>query len=296
MVSPLSLYCKSYRTDLKRVVRLADSIKRFNVEKIPFYLSVPRADISLFKTHLQGHSIDIIEDELIHAYTPYAGTNIFEIFTGNVSQQLIKSEFWRLNLSKTYLCLDSDAIFIRPFGAADFIWRDDIPYTVMDECHEYLEACLQSGNRQVLSAYANESRKMRSLFERREKNYSFGPFPLVWHHAVWESLDYEYFRPRDMTLIDAIRMAPLESRWYGEALLKYQAIPLMPCQPFFKVYHYAWQFDKEQRSGISTDDLAMLYSGIIFQSAWEREMDWPHEGGNLPSRWARRIRRHMGKI
>lgn len=85
-----------------------------------------------------------------------------------------------------------------------------------------------------------------------------------------------------MSLLDAILLAPLESRWYGEALLRYQAIPLMPCQPLFKVYHYAWQLDQ-------------LYSGVIYQSAWEREMDWPREGGNWSSRLARRLRRRLGR-
>lgn len=47
-----------------------------------------------------------------------------------------------------------------------------------------------------------------------------------------------------MSLLDAILLAPLELRWYGEARLRYQAIPLMPCQPLFKVYHCAWQLDK----------------------------------------------------
>jgi hypothetical protein len=98
-----------------------------------------------------------------------------------------------------------------------------------------------------------------------------------------------------MSLLDAIVLAPLESRWYGEALLRYQAIALMPCQPLFKVYHYAWQFQQDRRANIGVGQLAKLYSGVIYQSAWEREMDWPREGGNWPSRLARRLRRRLGR-
>ena len=95
--------------------------------------------------------------------------------------------------------------------------------------------------------------------------------------------------------MDAILLAPLESRWYGEALLRYQAIPLMPCQPLFKVYHYAWQLAQDRRANIGPDQLAQLYSGVIYQSAWEREMDWPREGGSWSSQLARRLRRRLGR-
>jgi hypothetical protein len=39
-----------------------------------------------------------------------------------------------------------------------------------------------------------------------------------------------------------------------------------------------------------------LYCGVIYQSAWEREMDWPSEGGSLVSRVGRQLRRKLGRI
>ena len=35
----IALYCKSYSTDLRRVVRLARSVREHNAEKLPFYVS-----------------------------------------------------------------------------------------------------------------------------------------------------------------------------------------------------------------------------------------------------------------
>jgi hypothetical protein len=99
-----------------------------------------------------------------------------------------------------------------------------------------------------------------------------------------------------MNLADAILQAPIESRWYGEALLAYGAIPLLPCQALFKVYHYAWQYDRDRRDGVTSLDLAQFYCGEIKQSNWEREMDWPREGGNNFSRLGRRLRRYLGRI
>jgi hypothetical protein len=85
-------------------------------------------------------------------------------------------------------------------------------------------------------------------------------------------------------------------RWYGEALLKYKAIDLLPSQPFFKMYHYAWQHRKDHRDGINIKQLASMYCGVVYQSAWEREMDWPSEGGNWLSHTARRLRRGLGRM
>jgi len=79
-------------------------------------------------------------------------------------------------------------------------------------------------------------------------------------------------------------------------LLAYRAVPLLPCQALFKVYHYAWQFDQDRRTGVRTEQLADLYCGVIYQSAWEREMDWPAEGGSTMSRLGRRLRRRLGRI
>jgi hypothetical protein len=167
---------------------------------------------------------------------------------------------------------------------------------MMDEGRSLLEDALLNKKPKVLLDFQNEAQLVQSLFGRVGRMYSFGPFPVVWHRAVWESLDTEYLQPRGMSLVDAILQAPIESRWYGEALLRYHAVPLMPCQSFFKVYHYAWQLDRDLRSHIGLSQLDQLHSGVIYQSAWEREMDWPSEGGNWPSRVARHLRRRLGRI
>jgi len=291
----LVLYCKSYRTDLWRVVRLARSVQDFNRETIPFHVSVPSDDLALFTEHLHGLSVVLHTDEEIVQAANLPLEQVVQM-SGSSSQQVVKSSFWRLDLSTSYVCLDSDAFFIRPFGLADFLAPDGTPYTVLDEGHDLLEDAIRHGRPRIVDAFEREAQQVQCLFGRQGKPYSFGPFPLVWHRAVWESLERNYLRPHGMNFADAIAMAPIESRWYGEALLSYQAIRLVPTQALFKVYHYAWQHDQDKRRGVSTEDLARLYCGIIHQSAWERELDWPSEGGTWLSRTGRRIRRKLGRI
>lgn len=292
-MTPFALYCKSYRTDLKRVLRLARSVQRFNVEKLPFYISVPQEDRALFSEQLAGLDLHLLTDESIVEASPAIGLQQVQSLAGSVSQQVIKAEFWRLGLAESYLCLDSDAFFIRPFTQSEFLAADGTPYTMMDEGHDLLEAALAQGRPRIVTAFSEEAALLQARFERVGRRYSFGPFPLVWHRAVWQSLETHYLAPRSMNLADAITQAPIESRWYGEALLAYKAIALLPCQAMFKVYHYAWQLDRER---LSQEELAQLYCGVIYQSSWERELDWPAEGGGYASRAGRRLRRLLGRI
>jgi len=295
-MTPLALYCKSYQTDLKRAVRLAQSVRQYNSEHLPFYVSVPQVDLPLFQTHLAGLDVQLLSDEEIIQASPRIPAEQVRQMPGNLSQQVVKSEFWRLGLSSAYVCLDSDASFIRPFGLADFMTPDGTPYTMMDECHDLMEDAIRHQRGRVVEAYLKEADLVQQLFQRVGRRYSFGPFPVVWHRAVWESLDTNYLQPRGINFADAITQAPIESRWYGEALLAYKAVPLLPCQALFKVYHYAWQFDLDQRDGLRSHDLAQFYCGDIRQSNWERDMDWPREGGNFLSRLGRRLRRRLGRI
>ena len=36
----IALFCKSYRTDLKRTLRLAKSVEQFNADQVPFICAV----------------------------------------------------------------------------------------------------------------------------------------------------------------------------------------------------------------------------------------------------------------
>ena len=167
---------------------------------------------------------------------------------------------------------------------------------MLDEAHDVLEDALRQSRSRIVTDFNKEADLVQGLFQRQGRRYSFGPFPLVWHRAVWESLEQHYLAPRGMNFADAISLAPIESRWYGEALLAFKAINLLPCQALFKVYHYAWQKDRDQKAGLDQQALAGMYCGVINQSAWERELDWPREGGNYLSRLGRRVRRRLGRI
>lgn len=292
---PIVLYCKSYRTDVKRVARLARSVAQYNVDRIPFYVSAPAADIDLFREFLQGLDVELLTDESIIDLNPAIDQAQLAGIPGSLSQQVVKSEFWRTGIAVSYLCLDSDCIFIRPFHLREFVTPEGTPYTVIDEGRNLLYPVLSRGKTKVIENFHRESLEVQQEFGRNGKHYNYGPNCPIWDRRVWASLDENYAKPRGLSFLDLVLKSANEQRWYGEALLKYRAIDLLPSQPFFKMYHYAWQQKFDRRAGIREEQLRQLYCGVVYQSAWEREMDWPSEGGHWLSRLGRRIRRALGR-
>ena len=57
------LYCCTFRKDLKRTVKLAQSIQKHNKANIPFYISVPAEDVDLFKEYLKGFDVKIFDEK-----------------------------------------------------------------------------------------------------------------------------------------------------------------------------------------------------------------------------------------
>ncbi len=289
-----SIYCKSYKTDLNRAKRLALSIAKYNEEKIDFFLSCPSQEIPLFKNALGDLDVNLIADEDIIRSNPSHKIEHINKIPGNLAQQIIKSEFWRVGYSNCYLCVDSDSKFIRPFKKEDFLFEPNIPYTIIDECREILVPAIAAKKQKIINDFHREAHNVQKKIDRPGKYYNFGPNNPVWHKDVWQSLSEYFLIPNHISLAELIVEYPIEMRWYGEALLKYKAIPLLPSQPFFKMYAYAWQLKKDLSDGIQEVNLAQLYNGVTYQSAWERELDWPNEGGSMPSRLARKLRRIFG--
>jgi hypothetical protein len=295
-MKPFALYCKSYRVDVRRARRLALTVEKYNADEIPFYVSCPEVDLPLFQEYLADLKVTLITDEDIILSNSLHTLDCINAIPGHLSQQIVKSEFWRLSLAQAYLCLDSDCQFIRPFHLREFLDKGGIPYTIVDECREILVPAAVARKQKVIQNFHKESMQVQNFIGREGKYYNFGPNCPVWHRDVWVSLDEKFLLPRQMSFAELILQHPIEMRWYGEALLKYRAIPLLPSQPFFKMYAYAWQLHKDRTDGLTEADLAQFYCGVTYQSAWERELDWPQEGGNILSRLGRRIRRKLGRI
>lgn len=290
----LVLYCKSYHNDLLRLERLVHSVQQFNADSIPFYVSVPEQDFSLFKEGISGRNVNLIKDEyILHANHRLEIDKVMKL-PGRLSQQIIKSEFWRLEISKTYVCLDSDCVFIRPFYLDDFISPDGHPYTVMHEAKELLQFAVNHNQEDTYNSYHSLRAQLMEIIGRKGRHLDFGPIPVIWNSQVWRSLDIQFLQPRNLNFYDAILLLPSEILWYGEAMLKFRPFPIVPIEPIFKVYHTESQFIYGQQQGENIERISKNFLGVCYQSNWQKEFDI--EKKPLLSRAARWIRKQAAKL
>jgi hypothetical protein len=253
----LVLYCKSYNKDFARVVNLVSSVDDFNKDNIRFYVSVPKADVSEFK-QIEGITV-LCDDDIYQSNKP-----------GWVQQQLVKASFWKLGLAENYVCLDSDAYFIRPFGISDFMFDDETPYTVIHEQKELFSWTVtktkQLGFDPKDSFVADRRKIMDEVFERKGRVYDFGPSPVIWSAKVWSDLEEKYMKPNGLKFEHLLDYSHIEFSWYGESLLNFKSIPLYPAEPLFKVFHYQHQYLEYKHLNITEEMIAQNYMGIIMQS------------------------------
>ena len=291
------IFCKSYRRDFLRLRRLLESIEKFNVDKLPIYVSSPQEDFELFQK-INGHFqfVNWVSDEQIIESNPRVPKGIQIGKEGYIVQAMVRPEFWRLGFTENYLCIDSDSMFIRDFRLSDFMAEDGIPYTIFHQNKELLQSAINLSKNRVVDDFLNETRNIKTIFGRKGPDYSFVPSPFIWSAKVWQSLDEEFLIPQGKTIWDVVDRRLVEYLWYGEALLKYQAIPLRPLEPLFRVYHYDWQYYQLKRQGETLEKLKKIYLGIIYQSAWESEMDYGAPSKSLPSRILKQAKRRFRQL
>ena len=284
------LYCKSYSGDFLRLNRLLKSVESFNSDQLPFYISTPTKDKELLVETLGQEGYIWVSDEDIVAANPRADFNQYQAMPGSLSQQIIKSEFWRLGFSENYLCLDSDSVFIQNFYKSDFLSADGTPYTVLHQNKEFFQFAVNCRQNRVQKDLRAEADRVQAFFGRTGPNFYCAPAPFIWSAKVWNSLDQEYLKPKGMSLWDLITPGFPETLTYGETLLKYKAIPLIAIEPLFRVYHYDWQYFLMKRIGETTEKLKANYLGVIYQSNWESSLNTLPANKSLASRSLRKVK------
>jgi hypothetical protein len=295
-VRNLVLYSCTFRKDLKRTVKLAQSIQKHNRANIPFYVSVPEEDVALFNEHLSPFDVTVFNEKEIFEKNPKLDiTKLYQI-RGGLRQQVIKSEFWRLGLSENYLVLDADCIFIRDFDERDFIVKDDIPYSIIHEGRDVLQATDRFGPKQIRQHFLNDRVPIKQALGRDGVTYDFGYAPFLWSTKVWKSLDSNYLTPNGMSFLDAVELCGSEFTWYGESLINFRAIPIYPREQLFKHYHYEHQLWADQLLGYTEAILAKDCLGVVYQSNWESWGDYGPSNKSLASRVLRSTKRLLKKL
>ena len=266
-MTDIVLYCKSYSKDFLRLKNLLASIQQFNADQISFYISTPESQYAELKRYIGTEGYQWVSDESIIRSNPKAPIGIEKTKPGGLSQQVIKSEFWRLGIAQNYVCLDSD-------------------------CNkEYHQLAFNRGYAKAPRNLQIEAENVKALFNRDGPNYYCPCPPFIWSAAVWSSLDTNYLSPRGITLWDLCTPKQPETFIYNEAMLNYRAIPLHPIEQLFRVYYYDWHYFLLRRLGESVPKLKENYLGLIYQSSWDLSLDLGPSKKSFFSRALKKLKR-----
>jgi hypothetical protein len=143
----------------------------------------------------------------------------------------------------------------------------------MHEGTELLGFSARNGLVKIRKNFVKDRSAAQKLFGRPGRIYDFGPTPIICHVEVWKRLTEDYGASHNLSFAEMITMFPNEMLWYGEALLHYKPIAIMPVEPLFKVYHYKEQYEESLALNENENVLVENYLGIINQSNWDNEFD-----------------------
>ena len=155
---------------------------------MPFYISTPKKDQHTFKNELGNEGWSWIADE-----------DIDQEGNGWKNQQIIKSQFWKLNLCENYVCIDSDSQFIKPFYLSDFMYNEEIPYTICHQQKQLFDWSIGKLPFNPIDSFKKDRKLVMDLFDRKWVFYDFGPSPTIWSKKVWESLEENYIKTNNLT-------------------------------------------------------------------------------------------------
>jgi len=249
---------KSHAPHVHYTKQLIETTAKHNKDNIPVYLSIPKHQEQLFKDVIGTDGYNMIFDEDVIQDTVHQ--NWF-------TQQLVKMKFSETELCENYLWVDGDSYFIKDFYYDDFMYTNEIPYTTIHENKDLFQWMATKGTLllDVLRSYKEDRDKVRNVFDRTGKYYDW-TCPNLWSVKVLKHFKEYYLEPNNLTYQQLLSHVPGELIWYGEYLLSTQVIPIIPCESWFKPFHYLQQMVDCKNQGNTEDTLAMNYLGIVMPS------------------------------
>ena len=264
----IALLLKSYAGDLTYAQRLLASFNTHNVDGLTLHCVVPRADLASFNPLAGRHILLHAEEDLLgqHLVTQPVG----ELRPGYANQEIIKLAFGETGLAANWFCIDSDAVILRDFTAADFMRDELTPYTVLVEDNDLKSepgyfrdhwVGREQAIRRIMNEVGLDDPVMRSCHGHQ-----------IFSSLVLQSFREEFLAPRGWSYADALAVSPYEFSWYAMWLQKSQAIPIYQREPLVKVFHNEDQQLAAIMTGVTAEDLARGYLAVVVNSNFSRDL------------------------
>lgn len=259
---------KTYEKDFAYAERLLNSFAKYNEDNIHCYIVVPKDSRilleNLFDEEVKRNLSFVAEEE----FEGLGSESINGISAGYINQEIIKLSFWEKGFCENYCCIDSDAEFIRKFYYYDFMYDDHTPYSVLVEDKDlkadpvYYETFWTEREKALLRIRDEMEIKTSKLMTCHGfQNFS---------SKVLKNFKENFMVVKGYDYVDLMKISPYEFTWYNLWLQKSKVIDIHPCEPFFKTFHMKQHLLYSKMQGVSLDDLARSYVGIIINSNYTK--------------------------
>jgi hypothetical protein len=271
----IALLLKSYGPDRAYARRLIDSFHRHNADQLTLFCVVPRDDVPSFAPLASDTVTVLAEEDVAGAHLVSEGAH--GLSAAYLNQEIVKLSFWETEAAANVFCVDSDAVFIRPFGAADFMRDETTPYSVL----------VQDKDLEVEPRYYREHWRGRAESIRRIMTLVGLDDPImrtchghqVFSSGVLQSFRDVFLAPRGWGYADALRESPYEFSWYNMWLQKARVIPIHAIEPLVKVFHNEDQHLASIVEGVTVDDIARAYIAVVVNSNYSRGLGMVEASG-----------------
>lgn len=266
----LGVLLKSYAQDFHYAERMVDSFHRHNVDDLPLFIVVPDDDKALFEPLVQRNTELILESDFAEHLVDEA---MWGLRPGYVNQEIIKLAFWEKGLAENYFCADSELVFLRDFDFDDFMFDATTPYTVLVEDNELkVEPRYFREHWQGREMHLRHIQTLVGLNDRRLLTCHGHQ---IMSSEVLRSLRADFMEPRGWSYQDLLREAPYEFSWYNFWLQKHHPTPIRAREPLVKTFHHEGQELEYAMRGISGDDVARGFIGVVANSNYGHASQQP---------------------
>jgi hypothetical protein len=266
-MASFGMLLKSYGRDAAYAHRLVESFHVYNEDDIPLWIVVPTTDLPLFEP-LAGRGVTVLSESRLQSHL--VDRPLHGLRPGYINQEIVKLSFWELGLVDAYFCVDSEAVFIRPFRRDDFMRDSSTPYTVLVEDHEL--AVEPRYHREYWDRREQEIRLIQELVGLDDPVIRTCHGHQVFSSVVLRSFVEDFLKPRGWSYADALERSPYEFSWYNMWLQRTHVIPIHPREPFVKVFHHEGQHLEYILRGITVDDIARGYLAVVANSSYSRDL------------------------
>jgi hypothetical protein len=261
---------KTYRNDFLYAQRLLKSFNQHNKDRITLFILAPGAQLpelmELCRHELCDDIIALPEEK----YCRYlVSGKVHDISPGYINQEIVKLSFWENQLCDNYMCLDSDAVFIRDFYTYDFMYDDDTPYSVLFE-----DNALKSDPIYYQSFWIEREvsiRKIQTEMDVHDKRMITCHGFQIFSKKVLCDFKINFLDRKGYTYSSLMEISPYEFSWYNFWLQMAKPIDIHFCGEIFHYYHMAHQHICAVLSGITIGDLARSYVGLVINGNFQND-------------------------